>query len=45
MKGGQPFIFIPQGRVCRPEERLECRFLCRFPTVRRSRTGKATHPL
>ena len=33
MKGGQPFIFNPQGWLCRPEERLISRFLADFLSV------------
>ena len=40
MKGGKPFIFNPQGWLCRPEERLISRFLYHFLAVRRSRTRK-----
>ena len=36
MKGGMPFIFNPQGWLCRPEERLVSRFLADFlPVCRR----------
>ena len=34
MKGGKPFIFNPQGWLCRPEERLISRFLYHFLAVR-----------
>ena len=30
MKGGKPFIFYPQNRLCRFEERLISRFLYHF---------------
>ena len=34
MKGGKPFILIPQNRLCRLEERLISRFLYHFRAVR-----------
>ena len=40
MKGGKPFILIPQDRLCRFEERLVSRFLYHFLAVRQSRTRK-----
>ena len=40
MKGGKPFIFIPQNRLFRFEERLISRFLYHFLAVRQSHTRK-----
>ncbi len=41
MKGRSPFIFIPQNRLCRFEERGSPRFLTDFLAVKRSITRKS----
>ena len=41
MKGRSPFIFIPQNRLCRFEERGTPRFLTDFLAVMRSSTRKS----